>query len=60
LHTARGSTALDRTFTSLLERGLRTPTLTVFCTIAERLDVPPAELQRDTVANFERRRTQSG
>jgi transcriptional regulator with XRE-family HTH domain len=51
---------LDRTFTSLLERGLRAPTPTVFFTIAEGLDVPPAELLRDTLANFERRATQSG
>ena len=27
---------------SLLERGLRTPTLTVFFTIAEGLDIPPS------------------
>lgn len=51
---------LDRTFASLLERGLRTPTLTVFFTIAEGLGVSPAELLRDTLANFEMRATQSG
>ncbi len=42
----------DRTFPSLLERGLRTPTLTVFCTIADALEVPPVELLNDTLANF--------
>ena len=43
---------LGRTFASLLERGLRTPTLTVFFTILEGLDVPSTQLLTDTLANF--------
>jgi transcriptional regulator with XRE-family HTH domain len=43
----------DRTFPSLLERGMRTPTLTVFCAIAEALAVAPAEL---IIATVERAR----
>jgi len=43
---------LGCTFPSLLERGLRTPTLTVFCTIANALEVSPTELLTDTLANF--------
>jgi transcriptional regulator with XRE-family HTH domain len=35
---------LDRTFPSLLERGLRTPTLTIICVLAEALQVEPATL----------------
>jgi hypothetical protein len=42
----------DRTFPSLLKRGLRTPTLTVFCTIAEALKVPPVQLLTDTLAKL--------
>jgi transcriptional regulator with XRE-family HTH domain len=40
---------LDRTYPSLLERGLRTPTLTVLIEIARALHVEPAELIRRTV-----------
>ena len=40
----------DRTFPSLLERGLRTPTLTVFCVLAEALSVSPADLMSATAA----------
>jgi ribosome-binding protein aMBF1 (putative translation factor) len=39
----------DRTFPSLLERGLRTPTITVFCVIAEVLEVHAGELIAETV-----------
>jgi transcriptional regulator with XRE-family HTH domain len=39
----------DRTFPSLLERGMRTPTLTVFCVIADALAVALAELITATV-----------
>jgi len=35
---------LDRTFPSLLERGLRTPTLTVICILAQALQMTPGEL----------------
>ena len=34
----------DRTYPSLLERGLRTPTLTVLLKLAEALQIEPAEL----------------
>ncbi len=34
----------DRTFPSLLERGLRTPTLTAFCCVAEALGLSPTQL----------------
>jgi transcriptional regulator with XRE-family HTH domain len=34
----------DPTYTSLLERGLRTPTLTVLLKLAEALQIEPAEL----------------
>jgi len=39
----------DRTFPSLLERGLRTPTLTVLIEIAHALDVEPAQLVSETL-----------
>lgn len=35
---------LDRTFISLLERGLRQPTLTTLFTLADKLDVPVVTL----------------
>jgi transcriptional regulator with XRE-family HTH domain len=35
---------LDRTYTSLLERGLQTPTLTVLFRLAEALGVEPCRL----------------
>ena len=38
----------DRTYPSLLERGLRTPTLTVLLEIARALDMEPAQLVSDT------------
>ena len=34
----------DRTYPSLLERGLRTPTLTVIFRLASALDIAPASL----------------
>jgi len=43
-----------RTFPSLLEGGRRTPTLTVFCTIADALEVSPTELLTDTLANLDK------
>lgn len=39
---------LHPTYPSLLERGLRTPTLAAILQIAEALDVPPASLVADT------------
>ncbi len=41
---------LDRTFISLLERGLRQPTLTTLVVLARALDLEPAELVRQTMA----------
>jgi ribosome-binding protein aMBF1 (putative translation factor) len=35
---------IDRTYPSLLERGLREPTLSVLCQLAAALDITPAEL----------------
>ncbi len=35
---------LDRTFISLLERGLRQPTLTTLFTLAEKLKTPTSEI----------------
>ena len=35
---------IDRTYASLLERGLRTPTLTVVIEIAQALGLEPAQL----------------
>ena len=40
---------LDRTYPSLLERGLRTPTLTVLIEIARALHVEPMQLVSDTI-----------
>lgn len=38
---------LDRTYVSLLERGLRQPTITVLFKIANALDVPPSSIISD-------------
>ena len=46
---------LDRTYPSLLERGLRTPTLGMFFRIADALGIEPGILVRMTI-----RRMQSG
>ena len=40
---------LDQTYPSLLERGLRTPTLTVLIEIARALHVEPTQLVSDTI-----------
>lgn len=37
---------LDRTYISLLERGLRQPTISTIFKIADALDIPPSELVR--------------
>jgi XRE family transcriptional regulator, regulator of sulfur utilization len=39
----------DRTYPSLLERGLRTPTLSVIIEIAHALGVEPAQLVSETL-----------
>ena len=41
---------LDRTYISLLERGLRQPTLTTLVVLGAALKMDPAELVRQTVA----------
>ena len=41
---------LDRTYNSLLERGLRQPTLTTLVVLGTALNVDPADLVRQTVA----------
>jgi transcriptional regulator with XRE-family HTH domain len=41
---------MDRTYPSLLERGLRTPTLTVIITLAFAIKTTPAQLVDDTFA----------
>lgn len=43
---------LDRTYVSLLERGLRQPTLTTLLALASALDVEPASLVQLTVAEL--------
>lgn len=40
------NSGLDRTFISLLERGLRQPTLTTLFQIAATLEIPPSEIIR--------------
>jgi transcriptional regulator with XRE-family HTH domain len=40
---------LDRTYPSLLERGLRTPTLTVIIDIARVLKIEPGHLVTETL-----------
>lgn len=41
---------LDRTYVSLLERGLRQPTLTTLIALADTLNIDPALLVRRTTA----------
>jgi transcriptional regulator with XRE-family HTH domain len=42
----------DRTYPSLLERGLRTPTFFVILSLAEGLNIDPVALFRDAVARL--------
>jgi transcriptional regulator with XRE-family HTH domain len=49
-----GEAEFDRTYPSLLERGLRTPTLTVVIKIAKVLGVTAAWLVNKTLAELER------
>jgi transcriptional regulator with XRE-family HTH domain len=44
---------MDRTYPSLLERGQRTPTLTVLLDLAAALEVPPERLVIDTAVRIE-------
>jgi transcriptional regulator with XRE-family HTH domain len=46
---------LDRTFISLLERGLRQPTLTSLFALAEQLDTTPSALLRRVEARLKKR-----
>lgn len=48
---------LDRTYISLLERGLRQPTLTTLIVLADTLDIDPAELVQRTTAFLRRKQT---
>lgn len=49
-----GDAEFDRTYPSLLERGLRTPTLTVLFHIAKVLDVTAAYLVNKTLEELSR------
>jgi transcriptional regulator with XRE-family HTH domain len=44
---------IDRTHTSLLERGLRTPSLSVLLDLAAALQIPPEQLVVETSALVE-------
>jgi len=44
---------IDRTYTSLLERGLRTPSLSVLLDLAAALQIPPERLVVETSALVE-------
>jgi transcriptional regulator with XRE-family HTH domain len=44
---------MDRSYPSLLERGQRTPTLTVLLDLAAALKVPPERLVMDTAVRIE-------
>ena len=48
---------LDRTYISLLERGLRQPSLTTLIVLASTLDIDPAELVQRTTAFLRRKQT---
>lgn len=43
---------IDRTYTSMLERGARTPTLTVVLRLSHALGIPPDLLVERTVARL--------
>jgi transcriptional regulator with XRE-family HTH domain len=43
---------MDRTYPSLLERGLRGPTVAMLLRLADALDVEPERLVRDTVTRL--------
>lgn len=52
LEALGGDANLDRTYPSLLERGLRVPTLGVLFDIARVLDVESAQLVSDTMTRL--------
>jgi transcriptional regulator with XRE-family HTH domain len=43
----------DRTYPSLIERGLRQPTLSMLLRLADALDTVPTKLVEDTLANLQ-------
>jgi transcriptional regulator with XRE-family HTH domain len=45
-------TGLDRTYISLLERGLRTPSLYTLMLISKRLDIPVSSMVADVEAIY--------
>jgi transcriptional regulator with XRE-family HTH domain len=49
-----GDAEFDRTYPSLLERGLRTPTLTVLIQLADVLEVSAASLVNRTLEELDR------
>ncbi|MFL6603974.1 MAG: helix-turn-helix domain-containing protein [Steroidobacteraceae bacterium] len=49
-----GEAEFDRTYPSLLERGLRTPTLTILFALADQLDVSAASLVNKTLEELGR------
>jgi transcriptional regulator with XRE-family HTH domain len=49
-----GEAEFDRTYPSLLERGLRTPTLTILLKLADQLDVSAASLVNKTLEELSR------
>ncbi|HEY3785338.1 MAG TPA: helix-turn-helix transcriptional regulator [Steroidobacteraceae bacterium] len=49
-----GAGEFDRTYPSLLERGMRTPTLTVIFQLAEVLEISPASLVTRTLDELNR------
>jgi transcriptional regulator with XRE-family HTH domain len=49
-----GEAEFDRTYPSLLERGLRTPTLTILLKLADQLDVSAASLVNKTLEELKR------
>ena len=50
----------DRTYPSLLERGLRTPTFAVIICLAEALDADPVQLFSTAITNFRESRSAEG
>lgn len=50
---------VDRAYISLLERGLRQPTLTIFIQAANGLGIPPEKLLHRILKSGQRRRAQA-
>jgi transcriptional regulator with XRE-family HTH domain len=51
---------IHRTYPSLIEKGLRQPTLSVFLALAEVLDMAPQLLLTETLAELEYQKTEIG